>query len=100
MRRTIDAANRGVRKNSILQTCSIADAAWEEFQNELVSFIDGGVGQVELAGQVPVLLRVGSYAVRVGERCLAERENFGYYPITCKEAVRKEETSPKLPYYC
>ena len=81
LRRAIDAGNKGTRGNSILQVYSVADAAWEEFQGELVSFIDGGVGQVELSSQVPILLRVGSYAVRVGERKLAERENFGYYPV-------------------
>ena len=64
----------------ILQTFSVKDATWEEFQSELVSFIDGGIGQSELS-QVPILLRVGSYAVRVGEGDLAERENFGYYPV-------------------
>ena len=26
-------------------------------------------------------MRVGSYGVRVGDRRLAERENFGYYPV-------------------
>jgi len=81
LRRAIDKANRGVRDSCILQICSVSDAAWEEFQDELVSFIDGGVGQVELSSQVPIMLRVGSYAVRVGERRLAERENFGYYPV-------------------
>ena len=81
LRRAIDEANRGTRDSSILQTCSVTDAVWEEFQDELVSFIDGGIGQVELSSQVPILLRVGSYAVRVGERRLTERENFGYYPV-------------------
>ena len=81
LRQAIDAANRGKRDSYILEVCSVADATWEEFQDELVSFIDGGVGQVELSSQVPILLRVGSYAVRVGERRLTERENFGYYPV-------------------
>ena len=81
LRRAIEETNRGNRDSAILQMCSVADASWEEFQNELVSFIDGGVGQVELSSQVPILLRVGSYAVRVGEKQLAERENFGYYPV-------------------
>ena len=80
LRRSMDAANKGVRDSSILQTYSVKDASWEEFQNELVSFIDGGIGQTELS-QVPVLLRVGSYEVHVGERNMTERENFGYYPV-------------------
>lgn len=80
-RMVIDTANTETNDNPILQACSVADASWEDFQNELVSFIDGGVGQVELSSQVPILLRVGSYSVRVGEKRLAERENFGYYPV-------------------
>ncbi|MCS7012129.1 MAG: hypothetical protein RMI34_12410 [Chloroherpetonaceae bacterium] len=59
----------------------ISNADWSQFQGEVVAFIDGGVGQVELSSQVPVLLRVGSYVVKSGERNLAEREKFGYYPV-------------------
>src|SRR6266404_5830639 len=54
---------------------------WADLQGEVVTFIDGGVGQVEISSQVPLLLRVGSYSVRTGERRLTEREQFGYYPI-------------------
>lgn len=57
------------------------DADWSELQGEVVSFMDGGIGEVEISGQVPILLRVGSYSVRTGERRLAEREQFGYYPV-------------------
>ena len=80
LRRAMDRDNKEGQEISILQTYSVADAAWKEFQNELVSFIDGGIGQTELS-QVPILLRVGSYEVHVGERNMAERENFGYYPV-------------------
>ena len=80
LRRAMNRDNKEEQESSILQTYSVADAAWEEFQNELVSFIDGGVGQTELS-QVPILLRVGSYEVHIGERNMTERENFGYYPV-------------------
>ena len=80
LRQAIDETNKGKRDTPILQTFSVKDAAWEDFQNEQVSFIDGGIGQTELS-QVPILLRVGSYTVRVGEGNLAERESFGYYPV-------------------
>ncbi len=80
LRRAMERDNKGEQESPILQTYSVADTAWEEFQNELVSFIDGGIGQTELS-QVPILLRVGSYEVRVGEGDLTERENFGYYPV-------------------
>jgi len=72
---------RPAESNPIM-ACSAADGVnWPELQGEVVTFIDGGVGQVQISSQVPLLLRVGSYNVRTGERRLTERENFGYYPI-------------------
>lgn len=80
LRQAMNRVNKGGQEYPILQKYSVADAAWEDFQNEIVSFIDGGMGQSELS-QVPILLRVGSYEVCVGETDMAERENFGYYPV-------------------
>jgi hypothetical protein len=63
-------------------SCQRADnLEWPALQGEVVTFVDGGIGQVEISSQVPLLLRVGSYSVRTGEWRLAERERFGYYPI-------------------
>lgn len=47
----------------------------------MVTFIDGGVGQIEMASPVPVLIRVGSYKVKTGEHDISKREEFAYYPI-------------------
>lgn len=65
----------------VMRATSVADVGWGAFQNEIVTFIDGGFGRVEIASQAPILLRVGSYSVRTGERRIAEREQFGYYPV-------------------
>ena len=65
----------------IMRVTSVADACWDAFQNEVVTFIDGGFGRIEIASQAPILLRVGSYTVRTGERLIAAREQFGYYPV-------------------
>lgn len=81
VRRAIAQANRGERTEPILRTEDVSEANWADYQDEVVSFIDGGVGRVQTSSQVPVLLRVGSYTVKVGERRLAEREQFGYYPV-------------------
>jgi hypothetical protein len=59
----------------------VADLGWSDLQGEVATFIDGGVGQVQISTRIPVLVRVGSYTVKTGERRLSERENFGYYPI-------------------
>lgn len=81
LRNAIHAARQGKRNDKILSTYRIEGADWSAFQNEVVTFIDGGVGHVELSRQMPIFLRVGSYRVRTGERNLAEREQFGYYPV-------------------
>lgn len=75
-----DAIQKGNRE-PVLKVFQVENATWETVQNEVVTFIDAGVGQAQISNQVPVLLRVGSYCVRVGERRLAEREKFGYYPV-------------------
>ena len=74
-------AAQGRRPDPILHTQVIENTDWSELQGEVVTFIDGGVGQVQISSQVPILLRVGSYSVRTGERHLTERERFGYYPV-------------------
>ena len=81
VRRAIAQSERGERAAPVLQTEDVSTARWSDYQDEVVSFIDGGVGRVQISSQVPILLRVGSYTVKVGERRLAEREQFGYYPV-------------------
>lgn len=81
VRKAIKLAQQGSRPESILDATDVSSTEWLDFQDEVVSFIDGGVGRVQISSQVPILLRVGSYTVKVGERKLAERENFGYYPV-------------------
>lgn len=81
LRRAMYLAAQGKRSDTPLIAHDIANVSWEDVQNEVVTFIDGGIGQVQLSSRVPILLRVGSYCVRTGERHLAEREQFGYYPV-------------------
>ncbi|HEX4590860.1 MAG TPA: hypothetical protein VH120_13070, partial [Gemmataceae bacterium] len=65
----------------VLSVDPVRDADWSSVAGEVVTFIDGGIGSVQVSSQVPILLRVGSYCVRTGERQLSEREQFGYYPV-------------------
>ena len=81
LRRAIQETTRGQRPDAILTVHAVENAAWSAVQGEVVTFIDGGLGQVQISSQVPILLRVGSYCVRTGERQLSERERFGYYPV-------------------
>jgi len=69
------------RDQPILRTTDLRDVTWDDLQDEIVTFIDGGVGQVRISSQVPILLRVGSYCVHTGVRPVTEREQFGYYPV-------------------
>lgn len=81
LRKAMHLAGQGQRPDSPLKTYPVGDIEWSQLQNEVVTFIDGGVGRVQISSQVPILLRVGSYCVRTGERRLTEREQFGYYPV-------------------
>jgi hypothetical protein len=81
LRQAMYAASQGELPDSPLIVHQVENANWEDLQNEVVTFIDGGVGRVQISSQVPILLRVGSYCVRTGERRLTEREQFGYYPV-------------------
>ncbi len=81
LRRAMHAADQGKRSDPILTAYRIENADWSTVQGEVVTFVDGGVGRVQISSQVPILLRVGSYCVHTGERRLAEREQFGYYPV-------------------
>lgn len=80
LRQAVKLARDGKRQ-PILEPVTVSDASWSEFQNEVVTFIDGGIGSVEISSQVPILLRVGSYSVRTGETRIRHREQFGYYPV-------------------
>ncbi|MBE9125376.1 MULTISPECIES: DNA double-strand break repair nuclease NurA [unclassified Coleofasciculus] len=80
LRRAMREADLG-KRDQILSAKAINELDWQKVQGEVVTFIDGGLGQVQMSSPVPILLRVGSYRVRTGERNLAEREQFGYYPV-------------------
>lgn len=78
----VDHLRKAVCRETPLFDVGRADVlTWDDVRDEVVTFIDGGVGQVQISSRVPILLRVGSYSVRTGEQRLSEREQFGYYPI-------------------
>ena len=67
--------------NNLFKIENIGQPQWTDFKNEVATFIDGGVGQIEMESPVPVLIRVGSYKVKTGEHDISKREEFAYYPI-------------------
>lgn len=81
LRKAIVMHEKGQRTDCILKTHDVSGSVWNDFKSEVVTFIDGGIGEVKISSQVPLLLRVGSYCVRTGERKVSEREQFGYYPV-------------------
>jgi hypothetical protein len=81
LRRAMLAADQGKRSDPVLTVHKVENIQWSSLQGEVVTFVDGGIGRVQISSQVPILLRVGSYCVRTGERRLSEREQFGYYPV-------------------
>lgn len=81
IRRAIHMQETAPGEVPVLTPVSVSDANWTNYRDEVVTFIDGGIGSVQISSQIPILLRVGSYQVRTGERRLREREQFGYYPV-------------------
>jgi len=80
LRGSIRRDTRG-KGEAVLRAVAADGMEWSDLRDEIVTFIDGGVGEVRLGGRVPLLLRVGSYRVKTGERKVSERENFAYYPV-------------------
>ena len=81
LKRAMAAAEEGRRAHSVLPLRWVKDTSWSRVRGEVTTFIDGGVGRARAANHAPILLRVGSYTVRAGERDLAKREEFRYYPV-------------------
>ena len=81
LRKRMALSATGQKDDIILDVKEIGDPDWSDYQGEVVTFIDGGLGSVQISSQIPILLRVGSYTVKTAERRLAEREQFGYYPV-------------------
>ena len=61
LRRAIQETLAGKRTEAILTPRTVGDLKWADVQGEVVTFIDGGIGSVQISSQVPILLRVGSY---------------------------------------
>ncbi len=59
----------------VMTPVSVSDVNWDDYRGEVVSFIDGGIGSVQISSQIPILLRVGSYRVKTGETRLRERSS-------------------------
>ena len=81
LRATMERAAVGEREDPMLRVHRVDDTDWTALRGEVVTFIDGGLGSVQISSQIPILLRVGSYTVKTGERRLSEREQFRYYPV-------------------
>lgn len=80
LRVTLQDAAQGNR-DPVFTINEVQNMNWNDLKDEIIAFIDTGIGQTQISSQTPILLRVGSYSVKVGERRLAEREQFGFYPV-------------------
>jgi hypothetical protein len=54
---------------------------WPDHRGEVVTFIDGGVGNIQIMTRRPVMIRVGVFTIVTGEFDLAKREHFQFYPV-------------------
>lgn len=63
--------------NDLIRRFSYRPAAyWEGLQGQAITFLDGGVANIDLPSAAPIGIRVGSYTVRPGETDLTKREQF------------------------
>jgi hypothetical protein len=97
LRKAMRAADQKRRSEPVLRRAVVPPAEWADVSGEVVTFIDGGVGSPTVANQSPILLRVGSYTVRTGERNLAAREQFGYYPVILGNLEGGSKERPNFP---
>ncbi|MCI0486558.1 MAG: DNA double-strand break repair nuclease NurA [Blastocatellia bacterium] len=87
----------GKHPRPILTVHKLENTEWSSVQGEVVTFIDGGFGRGQIASQAPILLRVGSYCVRTGERRISRREQFGYYPVILGDLEGGSKERPDFP---
>ncbi len=97
LRKAIRAADEKRRAEPVLRRHAVPPTEWADVRGEVVTFIDGGVGSASVASQSPILLRVGSYTVRTGERNLTKREQFGYYPVILGNLEGGAKDRPNFP---
>ncbi|RYD85960.1 MAG: DNA double-strand break repair nuclease NurA [Verrucomicrobiaceae bacterium] len=63
--------------NGLIQKIDYEPASyWPRLRGKAVSFLDGGVANIELPSAAPLGIRVGSYTVRPGESDPSKREQF------------------------
>src|SRR5258708_37216120 len=58
LRRAIKDGAEGRRPDPPLVVHRVGDIGWQDVAGEVVTFLDGGVGRVQMASQAPILLRV------------------------------------------
>ncbi len=97
LRKVIARDARLHEPDPVLRTHQVEAAEWSRLQGEVVTFVDGGAGQIDLFSQSPILLRVGSYRVKTGERELSEREQFGFYPVILGDLEGGSKERPDFP---
>ena len=59
VRTAIRRVRTGQRDIAILETTGVDGTCWNDVQGNDVTFMDGGVGRVEIARQLRILLRIG-----------------------------------------
>lgn len=84
----VDNADEKGSKRPIFKITQVdMNKNWESYRGEEIAFIDGGFGSVDILGQVPMLLRVGTYKVKTGETVLSQREKFSFYPMILGDLI-------------
>ncbi len=85
---------REISKNNMtdFRISSVDPPHWKDLRGEIVSFIDGGVGFLEIFHKIPLIIRSGIFKIITGEYEINKREKFKIFPcfIGDFEDVKKD----------
>jgi hypothetical protein len=106
---------KSIRHNFVENTFELADKILELLTNKVItdtevrnvlsdcaplekkyitaSFVDGGVGNIEIFNIIPLIVRGGIFRIKEGERDIEKRETFEFFPVLIGDIEGGEKTS-------
>jgi len=88
-----DSILKGNNVHPDIKINMVSPLSWSSLRGEVVCFIDGGVGEVDILTKRPLILRSGIFKIITGERDLEAREDFLTFPIFVGDIKKGLKTS-------
>ena len=87
------AIQNGIDRFPEIRIKQVEIQQWSDLNGEVVCFIDGGVGEIDILTKKPLILRSGIFKIITGERDLDTREDFLTFPIFVGDIKKGLKTS-------